>query len=79
VFILPIRGVGDVRMLLVVVDSIAALDLSRVGIVRLKSVASFGIVVIDGGCSFYEHPLLAIVTLLSREPTARGETGFLFR
>jgi hypothetical protein len=39
---------------LLVVDSVAPLHSSRVDIVRVKSVGSL-VVVIDGGCSFYEH------------------------
>jgi hypothetical protein len=44
----PIRDVGDVRMLLLVFDSVAALDSSRVDIVRVKSVGSLVLGVIDG-------------------------------
>jgi hypothetical protein len=52
----PIRAVGDVSiLLLLVVDSVAALDSSRVGIVRVESVGSFELGVIDDGCSFYVH------------------------
>ena len=55
----PIRAVlvGDVRMLLLVVDSVPALDSSRVDIVRVKSVGYLVLVVIvnEDGCSFYEQ------------------------
>jgi hypothetical protein len=46
--------VGDVRILLLVVDSVAPLHSSRVDIVRVKSIGSL-VVVIDDGGSFYEH------------------------
>jgi hypothetical protein len=71
VVFVPIRAVGDVRMLLLVFDSVAALDSSRVDIVRVKSVGSLVLGVIDDGCSFYE-----LMVPLSVESTQRGEAGF---
>jgi hypothetical protein len=66
--LVPIRAVGDVRMLLLAVDSVAALDSSRVDIVRVKSVGSLVLVVIDDGCSFYEH-LYGSRNFIGREST----------
>ena len=77
----PIRAVlvGDVRMLLLVVDSVPALDSSRVDIVRVKSVGYLVLVVIvnEDGCSFYEH-LYGSRNFIGRESTG-GEAGFLLR
>jgi hypothetical protein len=68
--LVPIRGVGDARMLLVSVDSITALDSFRLGIVRGKRVGSWVLVAIDVCVRFMS---ISVVLVIDRREKTRYE------